>query len=136
MPRVESDYRIPPLHHLPLRTAAGERGLDVAYATAAGEVVHREVRDASSLIWFRDMPGVGDMLRLTERATVTVSCQFTAPVSGRYGFWIGGTGEVALQLNGERVAIFNGEALDGDIMGKLMQAPILALNFRYRPGNP
>ncbi len=55
-------------------------------------VVHQEVRDASSLIWFRDMPGVGDMLRLTERATVTVSCQFTAPVSGRYGFWIGGTG--------------------------------------------
>jgi beta-glucosidase len=33
---VESDYRIPPLHHLPLRTAAGERGLDVAYATADG----------------------------------------------------------------------------------------------------
>ncbi|MCS5958783.1 hypothetical protein LNO18_20205 [Klebsiella variicola subsp. variicola] len=94
------------------------------------------MRDASSLIWFRDMPGVGDMLRLTERATVTVSCQFTAPVSGRYGFWIGGTGEVALQLNGERVATFNGEALDGDIMGKLMQAPILTLNFRYRPGNP
>ncbi|HHO0356523.1 TPA: glycoside hydrolase family 3 protein, partial [Klebsiella quasipneumoniae] len=68
---VESDYRIPPLHHLPLRTAAGERGLDVAYATADGGVVHQEVRDASSLIWFRDMPGVGDMLRLTERATVT-----------------------------------------------------------------
>lgn len=131
---VESDYRIPPLHHLPLGTAAGERGLDVAYATADGGVVHQEVRDASSLIWFRDMPGVGDMLRLTERATVTVSCQFTAPVSGRYGFWIGGTGEIALQLNGERVATFNGEALEGDIMGKLMQAPHTRLEFPLQAG--
>ena len=74
------------------------------------------------------------MLRLTERATVTVSCQFTAPVSGRYGFWIGGTGEIALQLNGERVATFNGEALEGDIMGKLMQAPHTRLEFPLQAG--
>ncbi|EPH0093258.1 glycoside hydrolase family 3 C-terminal domain-containing protein [Pluralibacter gergoviae] len=120
---VESDYRIPPLHALPLRAADDRPGLDVTFLNARGETLAHEVRNASSLIWFRDMPGVGDMLGLEDRAEIVVRSRFVAPADGRYRFWIGGTGAVTLSINDSPAATFNGEALEGDIMGKLMQAP-------------
>ncbi|MBZ0059512.1 MULTISPECIES: glycoside hydrolase family 3 protein [unclassified Leclercia] len=119
---VESDYRIPPLTALALRCDDDEPGLEVIYATSRQGECHRERRNASSLIWFRDMPGVGDLLALDDEATVTVRTRFIATRTGVYRFWLGGTGTISLTLNGDTVAHFNGEALDGDIMGKLMQA--------------
>lgn len=119
---IDSDYRIPPLTALPLFCDEDQPGLEVIYATAADGERNREYRNASSLIWFRDMPGVGDLLALDDEASVTVNTRFIASRSGIYRFWLGGTGAVSLTLNGETFGYFNGEALDGDIMGKLMQA--------------
>ena len=119
---VESDYRIPPLTALALTSDDNSPGLEVVYATPSRGECHREQRHASSLIWFRDMPGVGDLLALDEEATVTIRTRFIATHSGIHRFWLGGTGTVNLAINGNHVARFSGETLDGDIMGKLMQA--------------
>lgn len=119
---IESDYRIPPLTALPLLCGEDQHGLEVVYATSRRGECHRELRHASSLIWFRDMPGIGDLLTLDEEATITVNTRFTATRTGLHRFWLGGTGTVSLTLNGDTLARFNGETLDGDIMGKLMQA--------------
>lgn len=131
---VDSDYRIPPLTALPLFCDVQQPGLEVIYATASEGERYREYRHASSLIWFRDMPGVGDLLALDEEASVTVKTRFMAARSGVYRFWLGGTGAISLALNGETVARFNGEALDGDIMGKLMQAASDTVDFRLQEG--
>ncbi|HGF0769953.1 TPA: beta-glucosidase [Kluyvera georgiana] len=131
---VDSDYRIPPLTALPLFCDEHQPGLEVVYATASEGERYRECRNASSLIWFRDMPGVGDLLALDEEASVTVKTRFIASRSGLYRFWLGGTGAVSLTLNGETVGRFNGEALDGDIMGKLMQAASGTVDFPLSEG--
>ncbi|MDU6923778.1 glycoside hydrolase family 3 C-terminal domain-containing protein [Franconibacter helveticus] len=131
---VESDYRIPPLTALPLFAASGEPGLDVTYALPGRGALHHERRHASSLIWFREMPGVGDMPGLQEQAVVTVTTRFSAPETGVYRFWLGGTGEVSLRINGQCVGRFNGEAVDGDIMGKLMQAPAATVEITLAQG--
>lgn len=121
---VSADYRIPPLTDLPLKTPAGEPGMLVRFepdGTQSAAV--QEVRRASSLIWFKDMPGVGNLLALDGQAWVKVRTGFTAERTGDHVFYLGGTGQASLAINGELLLSFDGMSVDADIMGKLMQAP-------------
>ena len=121
---VPPEHRIPPLTQLPLFRSEGEPGIDVAYrleAEGAGAV--HETRHASSLIWFKQMPGIGNLLALEGEAVIEVRTGFVAPRSGEYVFHFGGTGAVDLHVNGQLLGSFDGSAVEGDIMGKLMQAP-------------
>ncbi|WP_081669659.1 glycoside hydrolase family 3 C-terminal domain-containing protein [Pseudomonas sp. Rh2] len=113
---VVAEYRIPPLTREPL-------DLSVTFRDAEGHLVHEETRHASSLVWFKDMPGVGDLLSLEGIANVTASTVMQVANSGVYRFFLGGTGEVSLSINGQAYASFDGVTLSGDIMGKLMQSP-------------
>lgn len=120
---VPAEHRIAPLTALSLSTPTGEPGMAVAYYDAQGAVASREVRYSSSLIWFKHMPGVGDLLGLEGEGRIEVSTVFVAPRSGDYTFCLGGTGAAELHLDGRRLGVFDGRAVEGDIMGKLMQAP-------------
>ncbi|WP_414155225.1 glycoside hydrolase family 3 protein [Pseudomonas sp. BNK-43-a] len=120
---VPAEHRISPMSALPLVTPAGEPGMAVDYYSALGVVASREVRYSSSLIWFKQMPGVGDLLALEGEGRVEVSTSFVAPRSGEYTFVLGGTGSAELYLDGRLLGAFDGRAVEGDIMGKLMQAP-------------
>lgn len=121
---VAAEHRIPPLTEFALLTDQGTSGIDLFfYSDVDKPVVHHEVRHASSLIWFKDMPGIGSLLALDGKATIKARTHFVAERSGEYRFYLGGTGEVALNINGECVANFDGMSLEADIMGKLMQAP-------------
>ncbi|WAB98053.1 glycoside hydrolase family 3 C-terminal domain-containing protein [Pseudomonas putida] len=117
------EHRIPPLSALSLVTPAGEPGMAVDYYSTQGIVASQEVRYSSSLIWFKQMPGVGELLSLEGEGRVEVSTSFVASRSGEYTFLLGGTGAAELYLNGHPLGAFDGRAVEGDIMGKLMQAP-------------
>ncbi|UFH30028.1 beta-glucosidase family protein [Pseudomonas sp. CIP-10] len=121
---VEPEHRIPPLSQFSPVTEDGLPGLDVTILSSEpGASAYHEVRTASSLIWFKDMPGVGDLLNLNGQANIRVATRFVAPKNGVYTMYAGGTGQVTLSVNDVVLVDFDGVALQGDIMGKLMQAP-------------
>lgn len=119
---VAAEYRIPPLtqNHGERREALN---LHVTFRDAQGRQVHEEERHASSLIWFKHMPGVGELLALEGTANVTARTVMHAQRRGVHRFFLGGTGEVSLSIDGQEQARFDGVTLSGDIMGKLMQSP-------------
>ncbi|WP_455921209.1 glycoside hydrolase family 3 protein [Pseudomonas putida] len=120
---VQPEYRLPPLTAFDLRTAQGEPGLDVSFFDfpASAQPAHQEVRRTTSMIWFKDMPGVGNLLTLKGLARIEASTSFVPPHSGVYRFCLGGTGEATLLLDSQPCLEYNGAAVSGDIMGKLMQ---------------
>ncbi|WP_202947839.1 glycoside hydrolase family 3 protein [Pseudomonas sp. M47T1] len=121
---VIPDYRLPPLTSINPCTKSGLPGLDVEFFEnlTATDALHREVRNTTSLIWFKDMPGVGSLLNLRGEARVEASTRFIASHSGIYRFCIGGTGQASLRINGMECLDYDGSAVAGDIMGKLMQS--------------
>lgn len=125
---VLPNYRLSPLSCINPRTASGIAGLDVAFfdSLTATEALHREVRNTTSLIWFKDMPGVGSLLNLQGLARVEASTVFTASHSGMYRLCVGGTGTASLSINGADYLSYDGLDVSGDIMGKLMQS-----NYSY-----
>lgn len=120
---VAAEHRIPPLGCLGLEGPDRQPGLSVSFISSDGNELHEEVRYASSLIWFKQMPGVGDLLRLEGQATVRVRTRFLVERSGTHRFYFGGTGKVSLTVDEKPVGHFDGLALGEDIMGKLMQSP-------------
>lgn len=120
---VLPNHRLPPLGCIDPRTCDGLPGLDVAFfdSLTATQALHREVRNTSSLIWFKDMPGVGSLLDLPGQVRVEASTIFTAARSGVYRLCVGGTGTASLRVNDEQCLTYDGLAVSGDIMGKLMQ---------------
>ncbi|PYB78955.1 beta-glucosidase [Pseudomonas sp. LB-090624] len=132
---VPAEHRIPPLTQLPLFRSEGQPGIDVTYRRDGEEAVAaHEIRHASSLIWFKQMPGVGNLLALEGEGVVEVRTCFVAPRSGEYVFHLGGTGVVDLHVNGQRVGSFDGSVAEGDIMGKLMQAPHQVVTCQLEEG--
>ena len=133
---VRPDYRLPPLAAIDPRTAAGESGVDVAFfgSLAATEALHREVRNTTSMVWFKDMPGVGSLLKPGTEARVEASTVFTAKQSGTYRFCIGGTGLATLRINDEECLSYDGQAVSGDIMGKLMQSEFVYIDRSLSAG--
>ncbi|MBA6142648.1 beta-glucosidase [Pseudomonas juntendi] len=130
-----ADHRIPPITDLELFCQDGQPGLHVEFfAPGASEPCHTEVRHASSLIWFKDMPGIGSLLGLQGVGQVKVTTRFVARESGEHRFYWGGTGHVQLMLGGELLGAFDGAAVDGDIMGKLMQAPHTTASIELQQG--
>jgi len=130
---VAAEYRIPPL----TLNCGGRReplNLKVTFRDAEGRQVHEEVRHASSLIWFKHMPGVGDLLALEGTANVTACAVMQAQRSGVHRFFLGGTGEVRLSIDGQVHAGFDGVTLSGDIMGKLMQSPHTTVDVALEEG--
>lgn len=121
---VQPAYRLPPLTAIEPRTAGGEPGLDVAFFTSSvgGQAAFREVRNTTSMVWFKDMPGVGSLPELSDEARVEASTVFTPRHSGTYRFCVGGTGFATLNINDDDCLTYDGQAVSGDIMGKLMQA--------------
>lgn len=121
---VQPAYRLPPLSAIEHCSAEGEPGLDVAFFTSAnpGQAAFREVRNTTSMVWFKDMPGVGSLLGLSGEARVEASTVFTPRHSGTYRFCVGGTGFATLHINDDDCLTYDGQAVSGDIMGKLMQA--------------
>jgi len=132
---VAAEHRIPPLTALALLTDQGLPGIDLFFYSGLDEpAVHHEVRHASSLIWFKDMPGVGNLLTLDCEATIKAQTHFAAERSGEYRFYVGGTGGVALNVNGQCLATCDGVSLEADIMGKLMQAPHTTVSVGLEAG--
>ncbi|MFJ2985216.1 MULTISPECIES: glycoside hydrolase family 3 protein [unclassified Pseudomonas] len=130
-----AEHRIPPITELDLSCGEGQPGLLVEFfAPGAAQPCHREIRHASSLVWFKDMPGIGPLLTLKDQAQVTVNTRFVAPRSGEYRFYWGGTGRVQLTLDGALLGTFDGATAEGDIMGKLMQAPHTTAAFNLEQG--
>lgn len=121
---VGPDYRLPPLTAIAPQTAAGEPGLDVAFFDSTGAVqpIFREVRNTTSMVWFKDMPGVGSLPGLSGEARIEASAVFTPGHSGTYRLCVGGTGFATLHINDDDCLTYDGQAVSGDIMGKLMQA--------------
>lgn len=121
---VPPAYRLPPLTAIEPRSAKGQPGLDVAFFTSASasEAALREVRNTTSMVWFKEMPGIGSLLELSGDARVEASTVFTPRHSGSYRFCIGGTGLATLQLNDHECLTYDGQAVSGDVMGKLMQS--------------
>lgn len=119
---VVAEYRIPPLT-LSRGAAREPLNLNVTFRDGEGRQVHQEFRHASSLIWFKHMPGLGDLLSLEGTANVTARTVMQAQRKGVHRFFLGGTGEVSLFIDGQLRAGFDGVTLSGDIMGKLMQSP-------------
>lgn len=120
---VQPDYRLPPLTAFDLRAANGEQGLDVSFFDfpTSSQPIHHEVRYTSSMVWFKEMPGIGSLLQLKGSASIEASTTFTPVHSGVHRFCIGGTGEATLLIDGQPYLKYDGVAVDGDIMGKLMQ---------------
>lgn len=121
---VTPDYRLPPLSSIGPRSSTGESGLDVSFFSDknATQPVHREVRNTTSMVWFKDMPGVGNLLQLENEARIEACTVFTPRRSGTYRFCIGGTALAKLRVNDEDCLSYDGQAVSGDIMGKLMQS--------------
>ncbi|MEB3440337.1 glycoside hydrolase family 3 C-terminal domain-containing protein [Pseudomonas sp. A2] len=130
---VVAEYRIPPLT-LSRGAVRVPLNLNVTFRDAEGREVHQETRHASSLIWFKHMPGVGDLLSLKGTANVTARTIMKAERSGTHRFFVGGTGEVSLFIDGLEQASFDGVTLSGDIMGKLMQSPHTTVDIALEAG--
>jgi beta-glucosidase len=121
---VLPNYRLPPLTSINPRTASDTPGLDVAFfdSLTSTEAIHREVRNTTSLVWFKEMPGIESLLDIQGEARVEASAVFTASHSGIYRFCVGGTGAASLRINDDECLSYDGLAVSGDIMGKLMQS--------------
>ncbi|NIE73603.1 glycoside hydrolase family 3 protein [Pantoea sp. Ap-967] len=130
---VVAEYRIPPLT-LSRGASREPLNLNVTFRDGEGRQVHQEARHASSLIWFKHMPGVGDLLALEGTANVTACTVMQAQRSGVHRFFVGGTGEVSLFIDGLEQARFDGVTLSGDIMGKLMQSPHTTVDVALEAG--
>lgn len=127
---AEADYRIPPLTHFALMTEERVPGLEVTvHAKPGAAASYRETRYASSLVWFKELPGVGNLLALEDEAEIRVRTRFTARGRGVYRFYLGGTGLISLALDGEAIGSFEGQSLGQDVMGTLMQAPHTVVEF-------
>ena len=130
---VGAEYRIPPLT-LSCGAVREPLNLSVTFHDSKGRQVHQEARHASSLIWFKHMPGVGDLLSLEGTANVTARTVMQAQRSGVHRFYLGGTGQVSLAIDGQAKASFDGVTLSGDIMGKLMQSPHTTVDVALEAG--
>lgn len=130
---VVAEYRIPPLT-LSRGAVREPLNLSVTFSDAEGRQVHQEARHASSLVWFKYMPGVGDLLSLEGTANVTARTVMQVERSGVHRFFLGGTGEVSLFIDGQAQASFDGVTLSGDIMGKLMQSAHTTVDVALEAG--
>ena len=83
----------------------------------ADEVLYSEVRQASSLVWFGPVPGVG--ANAPGRARITARLQLDTPARWRLG--AGGTGVSSLMVDGRRVLEVPPPAPD-DVMGVVARA--------------
>jgi beta-glucosidase len=135
---VSPDYRLPPLTVISPRSSSGESGLDVSFFSDknASQPVHKEIRNTTSMVWFKDMPGIGNLLKLENEARIEACTVFIPGRSGSYRFCIGGTALASLRINDEDCLSYDGQAVSGDIMGKLMQSEYACVDRFLVAGNP
>jgi beta-glucosidase len=99
----------------------GTRGVLLEILTpatgSADEVLHSEVRQASSFVWFGPVPGLG--AGVPGRARVTA--RLTLESAARWALGAGGTGATSVTVDGKRVLDVPPPAPD-DVMGVVARA--------------
>ncbi|GHF45310.1 glycosyl hydrolase [Deinococcus metalli] len=132
-PGVAPTYRLPPLTAQDITAPSGEPGLDVTYATAAGEEVFHEVRRTSTLVWFSDMPGG---LHTAQPGRVRARTRLIPAVSGPWRLSYGGTGDVTFLIDGAVQGERPSPVVGGDVMGHLLRAESGHVDLELRAGVP
>ena len=146
---VPTDYLRPPFEALEIHPPDDHEARGFAVEFFGDHDLHtplaREVRNTSSLVWFGAMPGIGPLDRA---GGLRASAIFTPEADGEYAFYIGGTGQVQLQLDGANVAQWDGLKTAADLMGALkrgdstthlatLQAGVavrIDIELRFQPG--
>lgn len=135
-PGVPSDYRLPPITLQQVRAGVeGPPGLTLDYyadhdtATTAAS----EVRNASTVVWFGDMPGG---CATTRAGRVHASTIFTPAADGAHTFYFGGTGDVTISIDGQPMGARPSPVVGGDVMGHLLRGDSDSIACAARAGVP
>ncbi|MFK0121079.1 glycoside hydrolase family 3 protein [Streptomyces sp. NPDC090994] len=116
-------------HHV--TTPDGEPGVRLDHLRPGREAVS-EVRADSSFIWFGTVPGVGPT---AEPGTVRLTARFTADTDGWWTFGIGGSGVMALTVDGQEIARRPAPA-PGDVMGQVARSETTDAEVYLTAGRP
>jgi beta-glucosidase len=148
-PGVDPQPRLPAMPVAPARDLGDgcTQGMTLDYFASpdgSGEPLSSETRATNSLVWF---VGVHDQGRFDLPGSIRASGRFTPTQSGTHLFYLGGTGEARILVDGREVLKAGRELAAGDVMGVLKSGDadsvavaleagrevLVTVEFRYAP---
>jgi beta-glucosidase len=121
-PGVDPQPRLPSMPVRPARHPGdgAANGMTVDYYDGQGadaRLIASETRDTNSLVWFAGVHD--DVATLGRPARIMASGVFCADASGIHIFYLGATGPVSMQIDGQDILAQKEPIPSSDVMGKL-----------------
>jgi beta-glucosidase len=135
-PGVDPQPKLPRMSVRPSRELGDGcvKGMTIEYFdndVLAGNPVLSETRDTNSLTWFH---GVHEAGALQCNAGTRASGSFTPTESGEHLFYVGGTGALRLEVDGEEVFRRDEQLAPGDVMGRLKSGDADSIGLMLEQG--